>query len=609
MFGKKLHIIVIVLLCQFVSAQQDSIRKLEELIITDSQLKNNSHTQTVQKLNDSLIRKNQPSLTTLLNYNSVIYFKENGLGMVSSPSFRGTTAQQTAVIWNGININSQLNGQTDFNTISSFDYNSVAIRAGGGSSIYGSGAVGGSIHLNNGIRFEKGFSNKLRLQYGSFETFNTNYGLGYSNEKWSVNAGISYNKSDNDYNYLGTKLKNENGQFYNLSFNTQLGYRINAKNTLRFYSQFYDGERHFSGTTAALSKSKYQNADSRNLMEWEGRFGKLLSKTKLAFLSEEFKYFENKDSDIFSYGKVESLIAKYDLTYTILFGMNVNLILDFAQNKGVCSSFSNHERSIGGGSLLVSHAVTDRLYYEASVRKETTDNYQSPVLFSAGSKYRFAKFYTLNVNVSKNFRIPTFNDLYWEGSGNPNLKPEHSLQYELGNTFQIGSFSLKLNAYQIQLNDMLRWLPQSNGLWQPINTDAVNIYGGESLLEWKLKLNNHHFVLNGTYAYTISENDKTKMQLIYVPYHKGTTAVAYAYKRFSTDVQVLYNGEVFTSSDNAYVLNDYAVCNIGVNYDLGKKNTFQLGARVLNIWNEEYENVAVRPMPGRNFTTYLTLNF
>lgn len=609
MFGKKLHIIVIAFLCQFVSAQQDSIHKLEELIIADSQLKSNSHTQAVQKLNDSLIRKNQPSLTTLLNYNSVIYFKENGLGMISSPSFRGTTAQQTAVIWNGININSQLNGQTDFNTISAFDYTSVAIRAGGGSSIYGSGAVGGSIHLNNGIRFQKGFSNRLRLQYGSFETLNTHYGLGYSNEKWSVNAGISHNKSDNDYDYLGTTLKNENGQFYNSSINAQLGYHINAKNTLRFYSQFYEGERNFSGTTAALSKSKYQNADSRNLMEWEVRFGKLISKTKLAFLSEEFKYFENKDSDIFSYGKVESLIAKYDLTYTILSGMNVNLILDFAQNKGVGSSFSNHERSIGGGSLLVSHAVTSRLYYEASVRKEATNNYQSPVLFAAGSKYRFAKFYTLNISVSKNFRVPTFNDLYWEGSGNPNLKPEHSMQYEMGNTFQIGGFTLKLNAYQIQLKDMLRWLPQSNGLWQPVNTDAVTIYGGESLLEWKFNLNNHHFVLNGTYAYTISENDETKKQLIYVPYHKGTAAVAYTYKRFATDVQLLYNGEVFTSSDNAYVLNDYAVCNIGLNYDLGKKNTVQLGARVLNVWNEEYENVAVRPMPGRNFTTYLTLNF
>ncbi len=155
---------------------------------------------------------------------------------------------------------------------------------------------------------------------------------------------------------------------------------------------------------------------------------------------------------------------------------------------------------------------------------------------------------------------------------------------------------------------MLRWLPQANGLWQPVNTDAVTIYGGESLLEWKFKCRNHHqFTVNGTYAYTISENDKTQKQLIYVPYHKATAAVAYSYKRFSLDIQLLYNGEVFTSSDNAYVLDDYAVSNIGVNYDFGKNNAFQLGARMLNAWNEEYENVAVRPIARKKF--YNVSNF
>jgi iron complex outermembrane receptor protein len=48
---------------------------------------------------------------------------ENGLGMVSSPSFRGPHCK--AVIWNGININSQLLGQTDFNTITTQDFNSI----------------------------------------------------------------------------------------------------------------------------------------------------------------------------------------------------------------------------------------------------------------------------------------------------------------------------------------------------------------------------------------------------------------------------------------------------------------------------------------------------
>ena len=99
--------------------------------------------------------------------------------MVSSPSFRGTTAQQTAVVWNGININSQLLGQTDFNTVSTRGYNSIAVKAGGGSVVYGSGAIGGTIHLNNDLKFKKTFKNrhifspvfKKRYVFGSAASF------------------------------------------------------------------------------------------------------------------------------------------------------------------------------------------------------------------------------------------------------------------------------------------------------------------------------------------------------------------------------------------------------------------------------------------------------
>jgi iron complex outermembrane receptor protein len=156
------------LLYSFAWGQNDSIIQLNEVIVSDLQLKNFSNAQTPFVLSDSILRKNQGSLTSLLVTNSTIYFKENGAGMVSSASFRGTTAQQTAVIWNGININSQLNGQTDFNTINPTDFTNISIRPGGGSVIYGSGAIGGSIHLNSELKFNTPTTHQLRLKYVSF---------------------------------------------------------------------------------------------------------------------------------------------------------------------------------------------------------------------------------------------------------------------------------------------------------------------------------------------------------------------------------------------------------------------------------------------------------
>ena len=596
-------------MCQCICAQQNAVTVLDEVLISDLQLKKFSNSQSVLKLPDSIISNNKTSLTTLLNYNSVIYFKENGLGMVSSPSFRGTTAQQTAVIWNGININSQLNGQTDFNTISAKDFNSISIRAGGGSSLYGSSAIGGSIHLNNDLSFGNKFENTLQTNFGSFNTLGVNYKMQLASAKFSSQISISRNSSDNDYKYLDSNKKNENGQFYNTSFNVNLGYKLDAKNVLKLYSYLFDGERHFSGTLAAPSKSKYNDLNTRNLLEWIGRYNQFTSKVKVAFLSEKYKYFENAATSIFSDAKAETFTAKYDLLYKATSNLELNSIVDFTQTKGFGSDIGENKRKIGSGILLLKHKPFTKFLYEITVRKEITSTYKSPVLFSIGTNYSAFSFYNFKVNASRNYRIPTFNDLYWQGSGNLNLKPESSYQAEIGHEFKFKNTTFSLTNYYVKIQDLLRWSPSSGGNWTPNNVANVTTYGAEFLLNYNKKIGKNQFDFTTTYAYTISKDEVKKKQLIYVPYHKFTAALAYSYDKLSAHYQYLYNGKVFTSSDNFYKLDDYLVSNVGIDYQFGKKKFLKLGFDVLNVFNENYQSVSTRPMPGRNYTINLTFNF
>lgn len=608
---KKIILSVVLLMCQFALAQKDTIVQLDEVIITaDTQLKNFSNTQSVLKLTDSIIDRNPSSLTSLLNYNTVIYFKENGLGMVSSPSFRGTTAQQTAVVWNGININSQLLGQTDFNVLNTRDFSSINVRAGGGSVIYGSSAIGGSIHLNNELAYTDLFTNEIRLNYGSFNTIGAHYMAKVASDRFSFSISATGNSSDNDYEYVDTEGKNINGQYYNTSMNAVAGYRINDKNTITLYSYLFDGERHFSLIFPSEIKTKYRDTNTRNMLEWTGIYGKFISKLKAAYLEENYKYFGNIESDSYSYGKTESLIGKYDLLFQINSAMKLNAVIDYTQTKGIGSNIDNEKRYIGSGSLLFSHNVTDAFMYEAGARKEATDNYDSPFLFSLGTKYRVADFYTVKLNGSKNFRIPTFNDLYWYGSGNTDLKPETSWQAELGNDFTVKDFTLTLTGYYIKIQDMLRWLP-AGSVWKPENTHKVRTYGLEAILSYNRQFGIHKVSLNGTYAYTKSEDESTGNQLIYVPYHKATASFSYEIKKLMAYYQFLYNGEVFTRTDNnsRYNLDSYTTGNVGVEYNFGKKNTYRLGLQALNVWNKGYESVDGRHMPGRNYTMYLTLKF
>src|SRR5699024_10688150 len=176
---------------------------------------------------------------------------------VSSPSFRGTTAQQTAVLWNGLNINSVFLGQTDFNTINAGSYNHIEVRAGGGSVVYGSGAIGGTVHLNTDLEFTPGFDNRLHLSYGSYNTTETRYRLKLADKKYSLLLSFVRNSSDNDFKLHRREGKNRNGQFHNTALHMAMGFRLNPANQLKFYSELYDGLRHFSLNRPSDNKAKY----------------------------------------------------------------------------------------------------------------------------------------------------------------------------------------------------------------------------------------------------------------------------------------------------------------------------------------------------------------
>ncbi|CAL66059.1 TonB-dependent receptor plug domain-containing protein [Christiangramia forsetii] len=596
--------------CLHATAQNDSINWLDEVRLSDVKLQQFSTGKHINELSDSLLIKNQPQLTEILSFNSSIYFKENGRGMVSSPSFRGTTASQIAVVWNGININSQFNGQLDFNTVNTGAYDQISVRGGGGSVVYGTGAIGGSVHLNNSLSFKKKQEHQLLLQYGSFNTIDARYNFKLAKNKWSLNLALSRNSSDNDYDYPNERGKNLNGEYSNNSVNVAFGYRFNSANTLKIISELYDGERHFSLIRPTENKTKYRDLNNRNLLEWNSEFSNFKQITSLAFLREDYQYFANIDSDTYSYGTAKSYIAKYDLGYNLNSDVLLNTVVQNTYTDGEGSNIANNDRNILSVAILGKHSITQSLQYEAGLRKEITGNYESPILFSFGANYKMNDFYTLKLNASKNFRIPTYNDLYWSSAGNPDLDPETSLQAELGNHFRFENMEAGISMYYNDVSDMIRWLPGGDGIWRPRNEDKVNIYGLESFVNCKKSFSKEtNLIARASYAYTISKNSETNKQLIYVPYHKVTGNLSYQIHQFTPFLQVLYNGSVYTRTDYSEQLSGYFLANLGMSYTIDKERDWELGGRVNNLFNTEYQNVEDRWMPGINFNLYINFKF
>ena len=596
-----------------VFGQRDGVIVLDEVILSDAKLLHFSKGTKVRVANDSVQEKSGSSLTDLLRYNSNIYFKENGYGMVSSASFRGTNAQQTAVVWNGININSQLTGQTDFNTLISGNYRDVVVRSGGGSVQYGSGAVGGAILLNDSFRFNDGWKNSLQSSYGSFNTSKLAFNTSLGKEKTSLQIGINRIASDNDYKYLGTDLRNENGAYDQLNINANVGFILSDQQILKVYHNTFNGDRDFSGTLTAPADENYRDLNHRSLIELSSFNERKIARLKVGHLYERYRYFPNNQREEFSFGQANTLLANYDYKYQ-LNKITLNGIIDFSSIWAKGTSIENAQRSFVSGTFLFSHELSDKLNYGVNLRQEVVSDYQNPFLFSLNSSYKVAKNYIININGSKNHRVPTFNDLYWSGagaSGNLEVLPETSWQVEIGQTIEVKNIALSLNAYSITTDNLIQWRPNTQGVWMAMNVQDVSQYGMELGFDWKRKWGNQELVWESEYAYTKSIDNTTKNQLLYVPEHMLRSNLAYQYKKLVAFYQFLYNGSVYTTTDNSDSLSSYTVGNIGLDYHWPNISgiKFILGLKVNNLFNKNYQNVAYRPMPNRNFQIQLITKF
>ena len=123
---------------------------LPEVTFFESKISTHSIGSSVQTItSQNMCEGNSNNLAGLVSRLSSLYIKS--YGALATPSFRGTTSSHTLVLWNGIPINSNANGLADFSSIYPFNFSNIKLYHGGNSSVFGSGAIGGSIHLNTSL--------------------------------------------------------------------------------------------------------------------------------------------------------------------------------------------------------------------------------------------------------------------------------------------------------------------------------------------------------------------------------------------------------------------------------------------------------------------------
>jgi len=589
-------------------AQTDTIHLLDEVKLYGNFSPQINSGYQIQILGDSVLNTRQQSLGNLLQNQANLYFKQNGNGMVSSISLRGSGASHTGVYWNGIAINSSLNGQTDFNTFSANGYNQIEIRKGGGGILFGSGAVGGAINLRDQIIFKDKFQTQINFGLASYHTQKGLVSSQYSNQKMFAKIVLEGNQSDNDYPYLNTSLYNDNGAFKNYHIKGVFGYKMNENNQFQLFATLSDTDRNLSRTLTAPNNSKLTNAQNRVLINWKN-FGQAYnSSLKIAYLNEEYNFYFDKESSDASFGRSTNFILKYDFKYFIKSSLSLHSGIENNYSTAKGTNIKEKERNNIEAYALIHHQPIEQLHYNLSLRKGFSSVYKIPLIYAADIKYHLSSKFNIKANFSTNYRLPTYNDLFWRPGGNPDLLAEKSRSGELGISYQHKKIELKVTSYITKSENLIQWRPETPSYWRPINVQDVDSYGLEFEMRLQQNFGKHAFEIQSNYAYTVATDKALEKQLIYVPYHKANASLNYNYKNFVVNFTELYNGEVFTTTSNTQTVNAYLLSNLEI-YKSFLKQKLTIGVMVNNLWNTAYQSVAYRPMPNRNFEFNINYKF
>jgi iron complex outermembrane receptor protein len=577
-----------------------------------------------------MIQYKNRSMADLLSDESPICIKSYGQGSLATSSFRGGSASQTAILWNGLNINSITNGQLDFSLIPVSFSNNVTIQFGGVGALWGNGAIGGAIHLNNTPKFNSGLSVEYGISGGSFHSIGQNITLQYGSK--SVSSTFTYqnkyatNDFDYEFNNQGViQSKNqERAQYRSIGFVNYNSIQITKNQLLNisFWSQ--KTERNLPPTLLEQrNKAEQNDLTNRFSADWKYNYKNSITHLRAGYFYEQLHYIDslsNTNDTSSSNNFITEIETKLFLKKNHTLNLGINNTYSSAKTSGYDWNPNQNRTSLFASYQFENNSKN--LNISTSIRQEFIPNLSIPFTYSAGIEYQIWSFLSTKANMSRLYRLPTFNDLYWNPGGNPNLLPENGYSEEVGFALNYGTknnslrFKEEITLFNRTIDNWIIWLPSSL-IWTPQNILSVWSRGLETHTVVNLKVKKINIQLSLLTSYVISTNEKSKSendnsvgkQLIFVPIYSGNARLKIEYKSFSITYRHHYTGYRYISTDHSEYLAPYQLGSVNVNYQQKFKNfNLNIYTQIDNIWDELYQIMPNRPMPNRNFNTGITFN-
>lgn len=490
---------ILTLNAKSVAAQPDSLRmqdEIEALYVTAEKLNPTRGIITPVEVykRDTLSVTPLQTIESALRLNPAIDIRERGgKGMQADISIRGGSYDQTMVLLNGIDFSDARTGHQSHSLPIDLDIvGEIDIISG----LTGIGAYSGALNI---------VTTPLRPNYMRAELSGGAYGYLYSNisgavtkNGLSVLAAGSIRRSDG---YIANTDFNNSNLYTRITytsrstglFDIQAGYQRRDFGSNGFYSLAYPDQ--FEHTETALASARWNRSFGRFTVNVYASYRKNNDRYELyrsgKGAPEGWKPNYHTTDNVGAEASVSyrwiagttSLGAdyKYNHLYSNVLGELMDTPIDVPgadaqytheKARNIFNGWLRHRVQLGGTSLAGSVNLA-------------ASPYGTFPSWSLSVKQRIMNNWTANASATRSMRLPTFTDLYYTTAthiGDPNLKPEHAMTYQIGTDYSVNRFSAGVLGFYRHGKDIIDYVlvetPEGDK-WQSTQLTELDTYGVE----------------------------------------------------------------------------------------------------------------------------------
>lgn len=458
---KKFFVVAAVIISSQLQAQQDTTI-LDEAVVTANKFekKQSQLGKVVAVINKEQLQKSAgKSLAQVLNEQAGITVAGvyNAAGSVQTVFMRGASSGRTLILLDGMPVNdpSMINNEFDLNLISIYDVERIEICKGAQSTLYGSDAIAGVINIiTTKKEVNKSFSINAASAFGNLNTAKNNIQLyGKTGDfiyttrfaKLSTDGFSSANDKTGYGNFDKDGFK---GHVINAAFQYQFTPALSAKTFIQSSNYKADvdagvftDDKDFTINNSGIN-SGFGLFFKRNMVTITGNYQ--YGKIKRYYLNDSFHVsgFAKFESNNYNgsthfaeiYGNVDvgdwmTILAGSDYRRSSMDQQYLS-ISSFGPYSSEFDDTSMHQTSFYASVLL--NPLNKKLNVEIGGRINDHSRYGNNATYTFNPSYSVSGNLRLFGSIATGFKSPSIYQLFDEFSGNPELKAEKAVNYEIG---------------------------------------------------------------------------------------------------------------------------------------------------------------------------------